>query len=147
MIQRCFALPYYVYCLRLRCLVSFLFYSTIQRLVRAGFTPIRLLRLVEVETFKVFNFRADVTPLPSVLVRFLFFAKVSARLRKTNHAHQQKSRLQNAFLIRFADGFVVRIFYFSGVMFMYSNKKLVNAGLFGLLSMFFQRCCQPRKVL
>ncbi|VEE06697.1 Uncharacterised protein [Neisseria animalis] len=29
MIQRCFALPYYVYCLRLRCLVSFLFYSTI----------------------------------------------------------------------------------------------------------------------
>ncbi|VEE06976.1 Uncharacterised protein [Neisseria animalis] len=31
MIQRCFALPYYVYCLRLRCLVSFLFYSTIKR--------------------------------------------------------------------------------------------------------------------
>ncbi|VEE05710.1 Uncharacterised protein [Neisseria animalis] len=31
MIQRCFALPYYVYCLRLRCLVSFLFYSTIQK--------------------------------------------------------------------------------------------------------------------
>ncbi|VEE07500.1 Uncharacterised protein [Neisseria animalis] len=30
MIQRCFALPYYVYCLRLRCLVSFLFYSTIK---------------------------------------------------------------------------------------------------------------------
>ncbi|VEE08882.1 Uncharacterised protein [Neisseria animalis] len=29
MIQRCFALPYYVYCLRLRCLVSFSFYSTI----------------------------------------------------------------------------------------------------------------------
>ncbi|VEE06822.1 Uncharacterised protein [Neisseria animalis] len=29
MIHRCFALPYYVYCLRLRCLVSFLFYSTI----------------------------------------------------------------------------------------------------------------------
>ncbi|VEE08099.1 Uncharacterised protein [Neisseria animalis] len=29
MIQRCFALPYYVYCLRLHCLVSFLFYSTI----------------------------------------------------------------------------------------------------------------------
>ncbi|VEE07587.1 Uncharacterised protein [Neisseria animalis] len=29
MLQRCFALPYYVYCLRLRCLVSFLFYSTI----------------------------------------------------------------------------------------------------------------------
>ncbi|VEE07827.1 Uncharacterised protein [Neisseria animalis] len=29
MIQRCFALPYYVYCLRLCCLVSFLFYSTI----------------------------------------------------------------------------------------------------------------------
>ncbi|VEE09047.1 Uncharacterised protein [Neisseria animalis] len=29
MIQRCFALPYYMYCLRLRCLVSFLFYSTI----------------------------------------------------------------------------------------------------------------------
>ncbi|VEE06990.1 Uncharacterised protein [Neisseria animalis] len=29
MIQRCFALPYYVYCLRLRCLVLFLFYSTI----------------------------------------------------------------------------------------------------------------------
>ncbi|VEE09647.1 Uncharacterised protein [Neisseria animalis] len=29
MIQRCFALSYYVYCLRLRCLVSFLFYSTI----------------------------------------------------------------------------------------------------------------------
>ncbi|VEE08645.1 Uncharacterised protein [Neisseria animalis] len=31
MIQRCFALPYYVYCLRLRCLVSFLFYSTIKK--------------------------------------------------------------------------------------------------------------------
>ncbi|VEE09502.1 Uncharacterised protein [Neisseria animalis] len=31
MIQRCFALPYYVYCLRLRCLASFLFYSTIKR--------------------------------------------------------------------------------------------------------------------
>ncbi|VEE07403.1 Uncharacterised protein [Neisseria animalis] len=31
MIQRCFALPYYVYCLRLRCLVSFLFYSTINQ--------------------------------------------------------------------------------------------------------------------
>ncbi|VEE06224.1 Uncharacterised protein [Neisseria animalis] len=30
MIQRCFALPYYVYCLRLCCLVSFLFYSTIK---------------------------------------------------------------------------------------------------------------------
>ncbi|VEE09431.1 Uncharacterised protein [Neisseria animalis] len=30
MIQRCFALPYYVYCLRLRFLVSFLFYSTIE---------------------------------------------------------------------------------------------------------------------
>ncbi|VEE08943.1 Uncharacterised protein [Neisseria animalis] len=29
MILRCFALPYYVSCLRLRCLVSFLFYSTI----------------------------------------------------------------------------------------------------------------------
>ncbi|VEE08896.1 Uncharacterised protein [Neisseria animalis] len=39
MIQRCFALPYYVYCLRLRCLVSFLFYSTIyeSRRYRAGF--------------------------------------------------------------------------------------------------------------
>ncbi|VEE07751.1 Uncharacterised protein [Neisseria animalis] len=34
MIQRCFALPYYVYCLRLRCLVSFLFYSTISFLFR-----------------------------------------------------------------------------------------------------------------
>ncbi|VEE06322.1 Uncharacterised protein [Neisseria animalis] len=32
MIQRCFALPYYVYCLRLRSLVSFLFYSTIKRI-------------------------------------------------------------------------------------------------------------------
>ncbi|VEE08453.1 Uncharacterised protein [Neisseria animalis] len=30
MIQRCFALPYYLYCLQLRCLVSFLFYSTIK---------------------------------------------------------------------------------------------------------------------
>ncbi|VEE08795.1 Uncharacterised protein [Neisseria animalis] len=29
MIQRCFALSYYLYCLRLRYLVSFLFYSTI----------------------------------------------------------------------------------------------------------------------
>ncbi|VEE06984.1 Uncharacterised protein [Neisseria animalis] len=29
MIQRCFALSYYLYCLRLRCLVSFSFYSTI----------------------------------------------------------------------------------------------------------------------
>ncbi|VEE07512.1 Uncharacterised protein [Neisseria animalis] len=35
MIQRCFALPYYVYCLRLRCLVSFLFYSTIFGIVCA----------------------------------------------------------------------------------------------------------------
>ncbi|VEE09463.1 Uncharacterised protein [Neisseria animalis] len=34
MIQRCFALPYYVYCLRLRCLVSFLFYSTIFCVIR-----------------------------------------------------------------------------------------------------------------
>ncbi|VEE08973.1 Uncharacterised protein [Neisseria animalis] len=29
MILRCFALSYYLYCLRLRCLVSFSFYSTI----------------------------------------------------------------------------------------------------------------------
>ncbi|VEE08192.1 Uncharacterised protein [Neisseria animalis] len=34
MIQRCFSLPYYVYCLRLRCLVSFLFYSTIKNRLR-----------------------------------------------------------------------------------------------------------------
>ncbi|VEE09257.1 Uncharacterised protein [Neisseria animalis] len=36
MLQRCFALPYYVYCLRLRCLVSFLFYSTIFDTPRYG---------------------------------------------------------------------------------------------------------------
>ncbi|VEE07381.1 Uncharacterised protein [Neisseria animalis] len=30
MILRCFALSYYLYCLRLRCFVSFSFYSTIQ---------------------------------------------------------------------------------------------------------------------
>ncbi|VEE07813.1 Uncharacterised protein [Neisseria animalis] len=30
MILRCFALSYYLYCLRLRCLVSFSFYSTIK---------------------------------------------------------------------------------------------------------------------
>ncbi|VEE07397.1 Uncharacterised protein [Neisseria animalis] len=39
MIQRCFALPYYVYCLRLRCLVSFLFYSTIFQLFMPNNKP------------------------------------------------------------------------------------------------------------
>ncbi|VEE08627.1 Uncharacterised protein [Neisseria animalis] len=36
MIQHCFALPYYVYCLQLRCLVSFLFYSTILSVLILG---------------------------------------------------------------------------------------------------------------
>ncbi|VEE08077.1 Uncharacterised protein [Neisseria animalis] len=40
MIQRCFALPYYVYCLRLRCLVSFLFYSTIKAVCKTGYRKV-----------------------------------------------------------------------------------------------------------
>ncbi|VEE05719.1 Uncharacterised protein [Neisseria animalis] len=43
MIQRCFALSYYLYCLRLRCLVSFLFYSTID--LQTAFTVCSLTAL------------------------------------------------------------------------------------------------------
>lgn len=35
--------------------------------------------------------------------------------------------------------------HFKGCIFITSIKKLVNAGLLGLTSIFFQRCCQPRK--
>ncbi|VEE08200.1 Uncharacterised protein [Neisseria animalis] len=68
MIHRCFALPYYVYCLRLRCLVSFLFYSTIH--------PPVCLSFFEVVTFRVFNFQAvSNLPLQSVLLCFLFLQR------------------------------------------------------------------------
>lgn len=61
------------------------------------------------------------------------------RRAKINRGFKRKCRLK-----KLSDGICVPR-HFKGCIFITSIKKLVNAGLSGLASIFFQRCCQPRK--
>lgn len=61
------------------------------------------------------------------------------RRAKINRGFKRKCRLK-----RLSYGICVPR-HFKGCIFITSIKKLVNAGLLGLTSIFFQRCCQPRK--